>query len=131
MESLHGRSLDCNRVLIVDNLPLMGAGLEKLLSAEERLQVTGVTVHSEEELVREIWRNVPDVLILTVESQPIDPFHLWQQLENYGRLRIIQISLHSNTVQVYEMKQFTFVGRSSRCRENDLPDIEPINLNCN
>jgi len=115
MEPFYGRSLDCSRVLIADNLALMGAGLEKLLSAEKDLEVVGVAVQSEEELVQEIWRIGPDVLVLTSESQIVDLFHFWQQLENYGRLRIVLISLYSNTVQIFEMQQMTVFNFPADC----------------
>lgn len=120
MESFNGRSMGCNRVLVVDNQPLMGAGLERLLAAEEQLQVIGVTFRSEEELVQDIWRTTPDILILTVEPQPINPYHLWQQLADYGRLCIIQISLYSNTVQIFDMQQLTIHDQHHAGENEDL-----------
>lgn len=120
MESLNGRSIGCNRVLIVDNQPLMGAGLERLLAAEEQLQVIGVTFRSEEQLVQDIWRATPDILILTVEPRPISPYQLWQQLAGYGRLCIIQISLYSNTVQIFDMQQLTIHDQNHANDDEDL-----------
>jgi len=123
MDLRNGRSQECNRVLIVDNQPLMGAGLERLLAAEDRLQVFGVTAPTPDDLVEAIRQAVPDVLVMTKETQPIDPYQLYQRLGDYGRLRIIQISLHSNTIQVFEMKQLVMVAHHP-APDDDLNDYQ-------
>ena len=68
MESINGRSPQSNRILVVDNHEIMGAGLEKLLSSEQAFEVWGFTTPDESALIDEIWRLQPDTVILAAES---------------------------------------------------------------
>ncbi len=105
MDATNGRSATFNRVLIVDNQGIMGAGLERLLSEEPALEVFGVTVDGEKMLIQEIWRLQPDSIILIEESEGISPIRLMKLLKDYGRLRIIVVSTNSNVFEVYDKQQ--------------------------
>lgn len=107
MNSITSQSANFTRVLIVDNQGIMGAGMEKLLSKDPSLEVYGITTDSETTLVQNISRLQPDTIILTLESQGTTPTRLLEVLYNYGRLRIILVSVNSNTFEVYEKQQIT------------------------
>lgn len=94
-----------NRILIVDNQGMMGAGLESLLSTEKSLEVLGITINNGADLVHEIWRMRPGTIILIAESQPVTPIRLLELLADYGRLRIISVSMNNNNVTIYEKQQ--------------------------
>jgi hypothetical protein len=92
-------------VLVVDNLGIMGAGVEAFLFGEQSLEVLGIAVESETSLLQEIWRLWPDTIILTVESQITTPPRLLGLLQDYGRLRIILVSANNNLFEVYDRQQ--------------------------
>ena len=94
MNAQTGRSATFNRVLIVDNEGIMGAGLESLLS-EER----------ESDLIQEIKRFQPDIIILILESYGLSPGRLLELLGDYGRLRFILVSIESKMFEVYDKQQ--------------------------
>ena len=101
MHTKTGRSATFNRILVVDNQGVMGAGLETLLSGDAALEVWGVALAGEQALVQEIQRIEPDVIILIRESQEVSPGRLLDLLADYGRLRIISVSMNSNAIEVY------------------------------
>ena len=105
MNTGNGRSPTYNRVLIVENHELLGAGLEKLLSCEETLEVCGFTPQDEFVLIDEIWRFQPHTVILTAESHLTNPTRLFELLKDYSRLRIVSISVGSNIFEIYDKQQ--------------------------
>lgn len=105
MNAIARRSAKFNRVLIVDNQGMMGAGVERLLAADLSLEVIGVVAKNEATLVKEIWRLQPDTIILTLESHGASPLLLLELLYDYGRLRIIVVSAKDNTFEVYDKQQ--------------------------
>lgn len=102
MKTTNGRSITSNRVLVVDNQGIMGAGLVNLISGDPTFDVLGVTNTNEEILVQEIWQIQPDIIILILESEGISPCRLLDLLEGYGRLRIILVSVDNNDIGVYD-----------------------------
>jgi chemotaxis response regulator CheB len=113
MKAITRRSTTVNRVLIVDNQGIMGAGLERLLSEEPSLEVLGITTKSETTLIKEIWHLQPDIIILTVESQGINPTRLMNLLSDFTSLRIILVSMTSNVFEVYDRQQISTIDRNS------------------
>jgi chemotaxis response regulator CheB len=113
MKTINGRSTTFNRVLVVDNQGIMGAGLEKLISADQAIEVLGIVVPDEPTLVQEIWRIQPDIIILISESEVISPCQLLERLGDYGRLRIILVSENSNVMDVYDKQQITARNQDS------------------
>ncbi|MCB9423084.1 MAG: hypothetical protein H6667_25010 [Ardenticatenaceae bacterium] len=94
-------------MLVVDNQSIMGAGLERLLGQIEAFEVLGVSPENELTLVQEIWRLLPDIIVLVQDSQVIEPGRLLDLLPDYGRLRIVQVSIDSNTVQIFDKQEIT------------------------
>lgn len=113
MEMTDGRSTTANRVLIVGNQGIMGAGLENLLSGEQALDVLGVEAQNEDTLLENIRQIKPDTIILILESQSMSPCRLLEALPDYGRLRIISVSAESNVFDVYERKHITAQNQDS------------------
>jgi DNA-binding NarL/FixJ family response regulator len=110
-----------NRLLVVDDLQILGAGLKNLLSKEEALEVYGFSTQDESALVDEIWRVRPDTIILMAESQLTTPVRLLTLLPDYGRLRIIFLNLDNNIFEIYGRQQITVEDWSS-FRTNLRPD---------
>jgi hypothetical protein len=81
----------------------MGAVVEKLLSRTGHAQIVGVTSKNENELVGEIWHFLPDIIIMTDQSQ-ISPTGLLSQLTNYHSLRLVVINETCNSLDVYEKR---------------------------
>ena len=88
----------------MDNQSIMGAGMEKLLSGVPSLEVMGIDLENEATLVQDISRLLPDIVIMIVESQGTTPVRLLELLDDYGRLRIILLSMTSNCFEVYEKR---------------------------
>lgn len=107
MNAIVSRSVNFNRVLIVDNQGIMGAGMEKLLSEEPSLEVFGITTESETILVQNIFRLQPDIIILISEFQETTPIRLLNLLYDYGRLRIITVSMYRNVFEIFDKQQIT------------------------
>lgn len=105
MKTRNGRSPTHNRILIVNNDEILGAGLENLLSNEGSLEVSGIATQDEAVLISEIQRLQPDTVILMAESRLSNPSRLFARLPEYGRLRIILVSIESNVLEIYDKQQ--------------------------
>jgi len=97
----------------VDNQGIMGAGLETLISGDADLEVLGVAMADEQNLVQEIQRIQPDTIILILESEVISAGRLLDSLSDYGRLRIIQVSTESNVIGVYDKQHVVTQNQDS------------------
>ncbi|MCP4424269.1 MAG: hypothetical protein GY803_07260, partial [Chloroflexi bacterium] len=93
------------RILIVNNHLLMGAGVEKLLSSSGQSQIIGSSFQSEADLVRDIWHYLPDIVIMSAQFHQITPTRLLSLLENYGSLRLIAVSEKDNSLEIYEKQR--------------------------
>ena len=107
MKSANGRYTTTQRVLVIDNHSIMGAGVETLLANSEKLQVIGSTPQNEDDLVRDVWQFSPDVIILNHQSKLTNPVRLLSLLDNYRSFRLIVVSEDDNTMEVYEKRQIT------------------------
>ncbi|MCA9975835.1 MAG: response regulator transcription factor [Anaerolineales bacterium] len=107
MKSNNGRYIGTQRVLVIDNRTIMGAGVETLLSNRINLQVIGTTPKDEADLVRNVWQFSPDVIILSHQSQITNPVRLLSLLNNYRSFRLIVVSEDDNTMEIYEKRQVT------------------------
>ncbi len=106
MQSANGRLQASQRVLIVNNHLLMWAGVEKLLSTNPgHVQIIGASPQGETDLVKDIWHFLPDVIILSAQSQRFNPTRLLSLLENYGSLRLIAVSETDNSLEIYEKRR--------------------------
>ncbi|MCB8983255.1 MAG: response regulator transcription factor [Ardenticatenaceae bacterium] len=104
---MDGRSEKSNRILIVSEQGIMGSGLEKLLVDEQTFEVVRLVLHSEEDLLQQIWQLLPDIIILALEPTEICPARLLEQLQDYGRVRIVLVDLLSNEIDVYDREPVT------------------------
>ena len=93
------------RVLIVENQTLLGAGVHNLVGDETGLEVRGVSPHDHTELIRDIQRFQPDIVILNKVSQLIAPLNLLAALENHTQLQLIVVSADDNRVCIYAKRQ--------------------------
>lgn len=107
MKSANGRFTGIQRVLVIDNRTIMGAGVETLLSNSTKLQVIGTTPQNEDDVVRDVWLYSPDVIILSQKTQLTDPVRLLTLLNNYRSFRLIVVSEDDNTMEIYEKRHVT------------------------
>lgn len=105
MNATNSRSANFNRVIVVGNQSIMGAGMEELLSSEPFFEVVGTSTNSETALVQIISRLQPDIIVSILESKGPTPTRLLELLFDYGSLRIVLVSMESNVLEVYEKKQ--------------------------
>lgn len=101
-ETAIARSATFNRVLVVDTQGIMGASLEKFLTEEPLVEVYGLVWEEKTDLVQEILRLLPDTIIMVFESGLMTPNQLLDALPDYGRIRIILVSVISNVIDVYD-----------------------------
>ncbi len=88
-------------VLIVHNRSLLSAGIESLLMCEANLDVFGVFPNNEASLLRAIGRYQPDVIILDKSSRITNSIRLLTLLEEYPRMRIVEVNPENNLISLY------------------------------
>ncbi len=106
------RSHQFNRVFIASDEGLMGAGLQRLLGEEPSLVVRNCLLGNEASLITEIQRSLPDIVVLT-SAEAVSPVRLLELLPDYGRLRIILVSLTDNTIEVYDRQRIRVENESA------------------
>jgi DNA-binding NarL/FixJ family response regulator len=112
MKSTNGRYTPTQRVLIIDNRSIMGAGIETLLSDTRHLQIIGTAPQDENDLVNDVWQYSPDVIILSNQSQLTDPARLMTLLKRYRSFRLIVVNEDDNSMEVYEKRRVVARQRS-------------------
>ena len=96
---------DKQQVLIVENQLLLGAGLQSLLTNKTNLTVTGISPGDHEELVREIRRIQPDVILLDADSRLANPAELLALLGNDPAARVLAFNANDHLVRIYTNQQ--------------------------
>lgn len=99
------RATDVHRVLIVENQLLLGAGVQSLLTGEADLDVIGISPVNQAELVQEIRRFRPDVVVIDKVTHLADANKLVAFLKNHPKLRVVVVSANDNLVCVYNKQQ--------------------------
>ncbi len=89
------------QVLIVENHLLLGAGLEVWLGKEHEVTIRGSAAVGQADLLQEIRRFQPDVIILDADTLLTTPFWLLANLQDYPWLQIVLVSANNNLIQVY------------------------------
>ncbi len=112
MTAINRHLTTLKRVLVVGNDSILGASVEKLLSNSKHLQIVGIAPQSELALVDDVWRFMPDVIILSNRSQLTNPMRLLSYLRNYCSFRLIVVGESDNTIEIYEKQQITVDGQS-------------------
>ncbi|NOT34670.1 MAG: response regulator transcription factor [Candidatus Eisenbacteria bacterium] len=88
------------RVLLVDDQPLLRAGVRRVLEAEPDLRVVGEAGHGEEALVR-IAEHDPELVVLDLNMPGMDGFAVLRELRARGAAqRVLVLSLHSDPAYV-------------------------------
>ncbi len=94
------------RVLVVENEPLLGAGIESLLAGRGNVKLSGVVPATEAELIKEIKRFQPEIVILDRTTRLTTPTKLLNLLNNYPKLRVVAVSADDDLIHIYEKQQF-------------------------
>ncbi|HFQ92977.1 MAG TPA: hypothetical protein ENK32_03130 [Anaerolineae bacterium] len=97
--------------------------MESLLSQENSLDVTGISPADEQELIDQIWRLRPQVVVMNSSLLFTNPASLLNRLDMYPHLKIIVINETNNLVQTYEKQSFLaeeHIGLAAIVRGNDL-----------
>ncbi len=108
-------------VIIVDDHPLFREGLERALSLEDDINVSGYSENGEEAL-KTIRKANPDVILLDVNLPGINGIQVARQLKSdRSDVVVIMLTAHHETQQViYAMR----AGASAYCNK----DIRPEDL---
>jgi DNA-binding NarL/FixJ family response regulator len=96
-------------VLIVENQLLLGAGLQNLLTNQTNLDVTGISPGDHEELIREIRRIQPDVVLLDAGSRLADPAKLLALLGNDPTVRVLAFNANNHLVRIHTKQEVSEV----------------------
>ncbi len=89
------------RVLVVENKLLLGAGLEMLLQQNDNLEVIGISPGNEEELIREIRYFNPSVIIIDETTYLTHTLRLLALLRKFHELRLVIVSANDNLIHIY------------------------------
>ncbi len=100
------------RVLIVENGLLLGAGIKNLLSREADLDLVGLTPSNEAELIKNIKLFKPEVVILDEATYLTNAIRLLALLKNYPELRLVVVNTNNNLMYVYD-KQKRLVSQAT------------------
>ncbi len=95
------------RVLVVQNESLLGAGIESLLNRDTGLDIQGIQAEDEAALVKQIKLNEPDVIIIDEHESFVDSVHILTLFDHSPNLRVIGVSTENGMVRVYDKNQFT------------------------
>lgn len=93
------------RVLIIENQLLLGAGLQELLSDQTDFDVIGISPNSQDDLVREIRQIQPNVAFLNEDSHLTDANNLLAFLEDLPELRVIVVSANHDVAYIYNKQE--------------------------
>jgi DNA-binding NarL/FixJ family response regulator len=93
------------RVLIIENETLLGAGVQSLLQDEANMEVIGISPSNLAELIQEIRRSRSDVVVLDEVTHLTGPTKLLALLEDYPKLRLVVVSANDDRVRIYDKRE--------------------------
>lgn len=102
---LEGKGTNRQRVLIVENSLLLGAGVQSLLASEADLDAIGISPKDRTELIQDIERFRPEAVVLDEGMHLADTARLLTFLEVYPELRVVVLSANSNLVRLYHKQR--------------------------
>jgi chemotaxis response regulator CheB len=108
------------RVLVVDNLSLMGAGIEELLKHDAGIDVLGIAGGDISELMQHVRKFRPNVIILHDQSPSSAITNILTQTGAQYPMRIVVVEPDDNQMQVYDR------DRISVAQLRDLLDVVKI-----
>ncbi len=97
-------AVDRQHVLVVEN-DLLGQAVKSLLSRVKGFDIVGYAPRDESELVKEIKRVRPAVVVLAAATKLTDPDSLVCRFDEEWNLRVVAVSVDDNTVRVYDKRQ--------------------------
>lgn len=93
------------RILIIGNNTLIGAGTEKLLQRECIFDVYGMAAESTASVLLVIQSMRPDTIILDPQASPVTADQLWLMLSPIRKLNVIEISTTTPYMRIFTQKQ--------------------------
>ncbi len=93
------------RVLVVENESLLGAGIESLLTRETDLDLVGIASGNEADLIKIIEHSQPQVIILDEATYMTNSIRLLDLFRNYSELRLVLVNANDNLVHIYEKRK--------------------------
>lgn len=93
------------RVLVVDNQSLLGAGIESLLMEQDDLEVTGVSPDNASQLLQAVKLHEPDVIILTDACDSWQLNALVAYLDCHTEVRIIGVNSEDNSAFILDKRR--------------------------
>jgi DNA-binding NarL/FixJ family response regulator len=93
------------RVLIIGNDSIIGAGIENLLWRERIIDVYGTVTKSASTLLRLIQKIEPHVIIIDRHTTPIRADQLWLLLSQPCDLNLIEINAITPYMRIFTKKQ--------------------------
>ena len=95
------------RVLIIENNLLLGAGIQNLLAGMANLEVIGIASGRKwGELAQEIERLQPDLIVLDEDSHLANLTKLLPLLAEFSQLRLVVVSANDDRVRIYGKQEF-------------------------
>jgi DNA-binding NarL/FixJ family response regulator len=91
--------------MVVENQSVFGAGVQRLLAGAAGLEVIEFSPGDYAELIQEIRRVQPDVIVLDEVTHLADPIRLLSFLQGHPELRLMVVSPNDNLVRVYDKYQ--------------------------
>jgi DNA-binding NarL/FixJ family response regulator len=104
------REIRRERILIVNEDTLLAAGLKSLLSRHPGLDVVALTPSGPAELIGELERFRPDMILLACGGPVTSPSELLGMLGEYPLVRVVAVSCDCNTAYVYDRVPVTVVA---------------------
>jgi len=95
------RVINLQRVLIIENNLLLGAGIQNLLAGTANLDVIGISSRKWPDLVQEIERLQPEVIVLDEASHRASLTKLLPLLKEFPQLRLVVVSANDNRIHIY------------------------------
>jgi hypothetical protein len=98
-------NLDDRTVLIVENGQLSSAGVKRLLEGDAHLCVISTLFQSEDELIQEIDRRQPEIVVLTADhiSAKWPRFRMF--FEHQKSFRLLVVDLEEECIDVYDKQK--------------------------
>jgi AmiR/NasT family two-component response regulator len=86
--------------------------VQDLLTGETGLELIGVSPSHQVELVREIRRVRPDVVVIDENCHLTDPAELLAFLKNYLKLRVVVLNTNDDVVRIYDSHEVSITQTS-------------------
>lgn len=115
------------KVLIVEDHPLVRAGIRALLEMNRDIQIVAEAANVDEAL-RQLPRHQPDVVLLDVTLPPWDgPSAIKEMLRHHPHAKIIALSMGSSAIHAHRIREAGAVGFVLKHMVGDLePSVRAV-----